>query len=109
MLLSMRHVSACPAALAGCIATSPTSQHAACRCTQDLAGSERAEKTQAQGQTLQEGTLINKSLSCLGNVVNALTDGKNKGHIPYRQVAAGCQGVTACQGPCRMPVFLANR
>ncbi|GAB4818979.1 hypothetical protein N2152v2_006025 [Parachlorella kessleri] len=50
----------------------------------DLAGSERQEKTQAQGQTLQEGNLINKSLSCLGNVVNALTDGKNKGHIPYR-------------------------
>jgi hypothetical protein len=51
---------------------------------QDLAGSERQEKTQAQGQTLQEGNLINKSLSCLGNVVNALTDGKSKGHIPYR-------------------------
>jgi len=27
--------------------------------------------------------MINKSLSALGNVINALTDGKNS-HIPYR-------------------------
>ena len=49
----------------------------------DLAGSERQGKTAAEGQTLEEGKLINKSLSALGNVVNALTDGKS-GHIPYR-------------------------
>lgn len=49
----------------------------------DLAGSERQGKTAAEGQTLEEGKLINKSLSALGNVVNALTDGKSS-HIPYR-------------------------
>lgn len=27
--------------------------------------------------------MINKSLSALGNVINALTDGKSK-HVPYR-------------------------
>ena len=49
----------------------------------DLAGSERQTKSAAEGQTLEEGKLINKSLSALGNVVNALTDGKPS-HVPYR-------------------------
>ncbi len=49
----------------------------------DLAGSERQTKCAAEGQTLEEGKLINKSLSALGNVVNALTDGKSS-HVPYR-------------------------
>jgi kinesin family member 5 len=49
----------------------------------DLAGSEKVGKTGASGQTLEEAKQINKSLSALGNVINALTDGKSK-HIPYR-------------------------
>lgn len=49
----------------------------------DLAGSEKIAKTGAEGQTLKEAQQINKSLSCLGNVINALTDGKSQ-HIPYR-------------------------
>ncbi|EER33023.1 hypothetical protein CTRG_03448 [Candida tropicalis MYA-3404] len=49
----------------------------------DLAGSEKIDKTGAQGQTLQEAKKINSSLSALGNVINALTDGKST-HIPYR-------------------------
>eukprot|EP01104_Vermistella_antarctica_P016322 TRINITY_DN553_c1_g3_i1.p1 TRINITY_DN553_c1_g3~~TRINITY_DN553_c1_g3_i1.p1 ORF type:complete len:1136 (+),score=354.11 TRINITY_DN553_c1_g3_i1:295-3702(+) len=49
----------------------------------DLAGSEKVLKTGAKGQTLEEAKMINKSLSALGNVINALTDGKSK-HIPYR-------------------------
>ena len=49
----------------------------------DLAGSERAESTGATGDRLKEGAAINQSLSCLGNVVNALSTGKS-GHIPYR-------------------------
>jgi hypothetical protein len=48
----------------------------------DLAGSERAESTGATGQTLKEGAAINQSLSCLGNVINALSIGSN--HVPYR-------------------------
>jgi len=49
----------------------------------DLAGSEKTRKTQATGQTLEEAKQINKSLSCLGRVINALVSGKVK-HIPYR-------------------------
>lgn len=49
----------------------------------DLAGSERQGKTKAEGTRLAEGIKINQSLSCLGNVINALVDGKVK-HVPYR-------------------------
>jgi len=47
----------------------------------------------------QEAKMINKSLSALGGVINALTDGKSK-HIPYRD-----SKLTRCQHPpvCRAP------
>mmetsp|Transcript_4378 Transcript_4378/g.6951 ORF Transcript_4378/g.6951 Transcript_4378/m.6951 type:complete len:491 (-) Transcript_4378:2208-3680(-) len=48
----------------------------------DLAGSEKVRKTEAKGKTLDEAKMINKSLSCLGNVIYALTG--NKSHVPYR-------------------------
>mmetsp|Transcript_124405 Transcript_124405/g.265106 ORF Transcript_124405/g.265106 Transcript_124405/m.265106 type:complete len:1170 (+) Transcript_124405:123-3632(+) len=52
----------------------------------DLAGSERQKGTGATGQTLKEGANINKSLSALGNVINALVECANgkKIFIPYR-------------------------
>ncbi|GMF25013.1 unnamed protein product [Phytophthora fragariaefolia] len=50
----------------------------------DLAGSEKVGKTHAQGQTLKEAQHINKSLSALGSVMNALTSGHTSTHIPYR-------------------------
>ncbi len=56
----------------------------------DLAGSERVKSTGAQGATLKEGANINKSLSALGNVINALVeqakvkDGNRKVFVPYR-------------------------
>ena len=40
----------------------------------DLAGSERAHKSGAEGAALKEGGSINKSLSALGMVVNALAE-----------------------------------
>ncbi|KAI9474096.1 MAG: kinesin heavy chain [Benjaminiella poitrasii] len=49
----------------------------------DLAGSEKVGKTGASGQTLEEAKKINRSLTALGMVINALTDGKSS-HIPYR-------------------------
>jgi kinesin family member 5 len=53
-------------------------------CLVDLAGSEMVRKTGAKGQQLEEAKMINKSLSALGNVITALTTGKNAKHIPYR-------------------------
>ena len=50
----------------------------------DLAGSEKIAKTEASGQTLEEAKMINKSLSALGNVINALTEGGKGKFIPYR-------------------------
>lgn len=47
----------------------------------DLAGSEKLYKTQAEGNTLDEGKKINKSLLALGQVINALNEGK---YVPYR-------------------------
>merc|ERR1719450_1592750 len=52
----------------------------------DLAGSERQKGTGATGQTLKEGANINKSLSALGNVINALVENANgkKVFMPFR-------------------------
>jgi hypothetical protein len=48
----------------------------------DLAGSERADKTGAEAERLTEAMSINKSLSALGDVISALSDGAK--FIPYR-------------------------
>ena len=48
----------------------------------DLAGSEKISKTGAKGVRLEEAKNINKSLTALGMVINALCDGSS--HVPYR-------------------------
>lgn len=48
----------------------------------DLAGSERIGRTGAQGDRLKEAQNINKSLSSLGDVIQALQ--LKNAHIPYR-------------------------
>lgn len=50
----------------------------------DLAGSERVRVTGATGKRLEESKKINQSLSCLGNVIAALTDKNARAHVPYR-------------------------
>lgn len=56
----------------------------------DLAGSERLSHSQASGDRLKETQSINKSLSCLGDVIYALgdsnvsKDGSTRKHIPFR-------------------------
>jgi hypothetical protein len=62
----------------------------------DLAGSERVEKSgSAESKALMREALnINKSLLCLGNVVNALAERAEgrKVHVPYRCSGGGGAG-----------------
>ena len=56
----------------------------------DLAGSERQKLTDAAGERLKEASMINKSLTSLGHVINALSDiekGKDR-HVHYRDSKA---------------------
>ncbi|TKS65311.1 Kinesin-like protein KIFC3 [Collichthys lucidus] len=48
----------------------------------DLAGSERIAKSGAEGSRLREAQCINKSLSALGDVINALRS--RHAHVPFR-------------------------
>jgi kinesin family protein C2/C3 len=48
----------------------------------DLAGSERVRKSEVEGKAMKEAQHINKSLSALGNVMEALD--QKSSHIPYR-------------------------
>lgn len=48
----------------------------------DLAGSERVSKSGVSGDRLKEAQNINKSLSCLGDVIESLQ--QKQQHIPYR-------------------------
>ncbi|KAG5494451.1 hypothetical protein GH5_02473 [Leishmania sp. Ghana 2012 LV757] len=84
------------------VATTTTTQLGAKINLVDLAGSERAKATGAEGDTLKEGAQINKSLTTLGIVINALaaqsiatisghtgpsmmkSTAAPKRHIPYR-------------------------
>lgn len=51
-------------------------------CLVDLAGSERVDKSGAEGARLKEACMINKSLSSLNDVFNAISRGQK--HVPYR-------------------------
>jgi kinesin family protein C2/C3 len=48
----------------------------------DLAGSERVRKSNVEGDQLKEAGFINKSLSALGNVMEALD--RKASHVPFR-------------------------
>jgi len=48
----------------------------------DLAGSERIHKSGSQGEQMRETSSINRSLSALGNVIEAIK--RKQSHVPYR-------------------------
>lgn len=48
----------------------------------DLAGSERVKKSEVTGAAFDEAAAINKSLSALGDVIQALS--QKKDHVPFR-------------------------
>ncbi len=55
----------------------------------DLAGSERLSQSGSTGDRLKETQNINRSLSCLGDVIGALGQGREGGHVPYRNSKVG--------------------
>ena len=71
----------------------------------DLAGSERASKTENTGLRLKEGANINRSLLALGNCINALADGRS--HVPYRDSKMTRLLKDSLGGNCRT-VMIAN-
>lgn len=76
----------------------------------DLAGSERASKTNNRGIRMIEGANINRSLLALGNCINALHDNatKNKdNYIPYRDSKLTRLLKDSLGGNCRT-VMIAN-
>lgn len=50
----------------------------------DLAGSEKARSTGAEGLRLKEGGHINRSLHALTNVISKLAECDDRMHIPFR-------------------------
>ena len=76
----------------------------------DLAGSERASKTNNRGLRMIEGANINRSLLALGNCINALHENSLKGkenYIPYRDSKLTRLLKDSLGGNCRT-VMIAN-
>ncbi|XP_034549182.1 kinesin heavy chain-like isoform X2 [Notolabrus celidotus] len=71
----------------------------------DLAGSEKVSKTGAEGSVLDEAKNINKSLSALGNVIAALSEGK-KTHVPYRDSKMTRILQDSLGGNCRTTIII---
>lgn len=80
-------------------------------CLADLAGSERQGKTKAEGVSLTEGCAINKSLSALGNVLKALSDGEKDAHIPFRdsKLTRLLQDCLVRSHACRLLLFIVSK
>ena len=76
----------------------------------DLAGSERASRTNNRGMRMIEGANINKSLLALGNCINALHENHTSGrtnYIPYRDSKLTRLLKDSLGGNCRT-VMIAN-
>ena len=76
----------------------------------DLAGSERASRTNNRGIRMIEGANINRSLLALGNCINALHENSTKSqtnYIPYRDSKLTRLLKDSLGGNCRT-VMIAN-
>lgn len=70
----------------------------------DLAGSERLSVSQAEGERLRETQSINKSLSALGDVIQAL--GREGGHVPFRNSKLTFLLKQSLGGNCKTLMFV---
>ena len=73
----------------------------------DLAGSERQRDTGTAGQRLKEGSMINRSLLALGEVIHKLTEIKTPrstgmsmsgGSFKMKKKQVGCGASESCSG-----------
>ena len=73
----------------------------------DLAGSERAGKTNNRGERLQEGANINRSLLALANCINALAQGSTRKNAKYRDSKLTHLLKSSLEGQCKL-IIIAN-
>ncbi|GMH95935.1 hypothetical protein TrVE_jg11889 [Triparma verrucosa] len=73
----------------------------------DLAGSERAGKTNNRGKRLQEGANINRSLLALANCINALAQGTTRKNAKYRDSKLTHLLKSSLEGQCKL-IIIAN-
>ena len=73
----------------------------------DLAGSERAGKTNNRGARLMEGANINRSLLALANCINALAQGSTRKNAKYRDSKLTHLLKSSLEGQCKL-IIIAN-